>query len=368
MNQHKKLIMRLVLLSIAFIIVAQYNSFAQGCVAIRTTGGYCAAGAAAHSDSSASKWSLNINNRYFKSFRHFVGTVEQKQRLEEQTEVINYAYAADFAVTRTINKWWSFTVDVPVIANTRSSLYEHGGKKRHSTKSFGLGDIRVAAYRWLLDPAKMPKGNIQVGLGIKLPTGDYKVQDFFYTSDTTKALGPVDQSIQLGDGGTGFTTEINAYYNFNKHIGVYGNFYYLLNPREHNGVTSSRQNAPAASAILYGSATMSVPDQYMIRAGINLTAGNFTASAGVREERLPAKDLVGGSAGFRRPGYIYSVEPGVSYKLKAVTFYAFVPYAFKRDRTQSYADKSRTAITGVYAQGDAAFADYAVNIGCSINF
>lgn len=360
--------MRLILLSIAIVIVANYNASAQGCVAIRTTGGYCAAGSAAHTDNANSGWSLNINNRYFKSFRHFVGNVEQKQRMEEGSEVINHAYATDFAITRTFNKWWSVTVDVPIIGNGRSSLYEHGGKKRYSTHSFGLGDIRIAAYRWILDPAKMPKGNIQVGLGIKLATGDYKVQDFFRTSDTTKALGPVDQSIQLGDGGTGFTTEINAYYNFNKHIGVYGNFYYLLNPREQNGVVSSRQNAPAASAILYGSATMSVPDQYMIRAGVNYTAGNFTASAGFREERLPAKDLVGGSEGFRRPGYIYSIEPGVSYKLKKVTLYAFVPYAIRRDRTQSYADKKRTEITGVYAQGDAAFADYAINVGASINF
>jgi len=360
--------MRLIFLSFLLIVIAAYSSNAQGCVAIRTTGGFCTANAAAHADTATGKWALNINNRYFKSFRHFVGTAEQKQRLEEGSEVINYAYAADFALTHTINKWWSFTVDVPVISNTRSSLYEHGGKKRHSTKSFGLGDIRIAAYRWLLDPAKMPKGNIQVGLGIKLATGDYKYQDFFYTSDTTKALGPVDQSIQLGDGGTGFTTEINAYYNFSKHIGVYGNFYYLLNPREQNGVSSSRQSAPAASAILYGSSTMSVPDQYMVRAGVNLSAGNLTASLGVREERLPAKDLVGGSAGFRRPGYIISAEPGISYKIKKVTLYAFVPYALKRDRTQSYADKARTQITGVYAQGDAAFADYSVNIGCAFSF
>jgi hypothetical protein len=359
--------MRLILLA-AILFTLHYNAAAQGCVAIRSNGGFCTAGSALHTDTAFGKWSLNINNRYFRSFRHFVGTAEQKQRMEEQTEVINYAYTADFALTRTINKFWSLSIDVPVVSNARSSLYEHGGKKRHSTHSFGLGDIRLAAYRWLLDPAKMPKGNIQLGLGIKFATGDYKFQDFFYTSDTTKALGPVDQSIQLGDGGTGFTAELNAYYNFSSHIGVYGNFYYLSNPREQNGVSSSRQNAPAASAILYGSSTMSVPDQYMARAGVNLTAGKLTASLGVRDECLPAKDLIGGSAGFRRPGYVISLEPGVSYRMNRVNIYAFVPYALKRDRTQSYADKMRTQITGVYAQGDAAFADYSVNIGLGFRF
>lgn len=359
--------MRLIFLSVVLLVLFNCDATAQGCVAIRSNGGFCTANQGGHADTS-SKWSLNINNRYFRSFRHFVGTAEQKQRIEQGTEVINYVYNADFALTNNINKWWSVTLDLPYSSSTRSSLYEHGGKTRHSTSSVGLGDIRIAAYRWLLDPAKMPKGNIQVGLGIKFATGDYKVQDFFYTSDTTKALGPVDQSIQLGDGGTGFTAEMNAYYNFSSHIGVYGNFYYLSNPREQNGVSSSRQATPSATAILYGSSTMSVPDQYMIRAGANVSAGNFSASVGVRDECLPSRDIIGGSAGFRRPGYVISVEPGVTYKIKKVSFYAYVPWAVKRDRTQSYSDKLKTQMTKVYSQGDAAFADYSVTIGCAFRF
>ncbi|GAC1424755.1 MAG: hypothetical protein NVSMB7_00820 [Chitinophagaceae bacterium] len=359
--------MRVILFSLLLLVFCNDTSNAQGCVAIRTTGGFCTASQSGHSDTTA-KWVLNINNRYYRSFRHFVGAAEQKQRIAQGSEVINYVYNADFALTNNINKWWSFTVDLPVSSNTRSSLYEHGGKTRHSTRSFGLGDIRVAAYRWLADPAKMPKGNIQLGLGIKFATGDYKVQDFFYTSDSTKALGPVDQSIQLGDGGTGFTAEMNGYYNFSKNIGVYGNFYYLLNPREQNGVSSSRQNPASAYSLLYESSTMSVPDQYMLRAGINYTAKNLSLSIGARDECLPAKDLVGGSRGFRRPGYIISVEPGITYKINRISFYAFVPYALKRDRTQSYSDKLKTQMTGVYTQGDAAFADYSVNIGCAFRF
>jgi hypothetical protein len=31
-------------------------------------------------------------------------------------------------------------------------------------------------------------------------------------------------------------------------------------------------------------------------------------------------------------------------------------------------DKIRTGITGVYAQGDAAFADYAINVGLNFKF
>ena len=79
-------------------------------------------------------------------------------------------------------------------------------------------------------------------------------------------------------------------------------------------------------------------------------------------------DLIGGSKGFRRPGYILSVEPGITYNLKKMNIYAYVPVALKRNRTQSTSDKYQTKTTGVFTQGDAAFADYTVNIGCSVRF
>lgn len=351
-------------------LTTYHHAHAQGCVAIRSTGAMCMkpdAIADAHKG-----WQLNTSYRYFRSFRHFVGTEEQKERLEKNTEVINWQHSLDLALVRHFSSRWSLAMNLPIISNVRSSLYEHGGNNaknaRHKTRSFGLGDIRFTGYYWLFEPAKHPNGNIQVGLGIKLATGDYEVQDYFIKNDTTKVLGPVDQSIQLGDGGTGFTTEINAYYNFSKLLGVYGSFYYLLNPREHNGVSSARGSAPSATAVTYGSAVMSVPDQYMVRGGANLTIDQFTASAGMRMECVPSEDLIGGSMGFRRPGYVISVEPGVAANFKHFNAFATVPIAVKRDRTQSYADKQRTRITGVYAQGDAAFADYSINIGCSFRF
>jgi len=217
---------KLAILSITCLLLTHYAQ-SQGCVAIRSTGGFCTRDQALSHDST--KWLLSVSNRYFKSFRHFVGTEEQKQRIEQGTQVINHAYTLDLALFRNLKNGWSIGLDVPVISNARSSLYEHGGNgvknARHSTHSFGVGDIRFAVYKWLFDQSTMPKGNIQAGLGLKLPTGDYRYQDFFIKNDSTKVLGPVDQSIQLGDGGTGFTTEINAFYNFNEHFGVYGNFY-----------------------------------------------------------------------------------------------------------------------------------------------
>lgn len=341
---------------------------AQGCVAIRGAGGATCNMMDHMKNIDTSKWLFSTNTRYFKSFRHFVGKVEQPQRQELGTEVINHTFNMDFGLTRVLNKTWSVALYVPIIANTRSSLYEHGGTTRRETHSFGLGDVRVAGYAWLLDPAKHMNFNIQAGLGIKFATGDYKYQDRFYTSTGTTIMGPVDQSIQLGDGGTGFTTELNTYYAFSHKFNLYANFYYLLNPREQNGVSTQRGGTPSAATIANTSDVMSVPDQYLLRVGANYQAGKVTFSGGVRFECVPVYDLIGGSTGFRRPGQVLTVEPGITYTMKKCNIYAYMPIAVMRNRPQSVPDILKTQQTGVYSQGDAAFADYAINIGMSIRF
>ncbi len=371
-NQIKNVKMKKICLFILLVFIVQQSVQAQGCIAIRSTGVVCTK---PHEEGVMKGWQLNTSYRYFKSFRHFVGTEEQKERLEKNTEVINWQHSMDISLVRILNNRWSVAMNAPVISNKRSSLYEHYGNNssspvaRQNTKSFGIGDIRFIAYRWLFNPATATKGNVQLGLGIKLPTGDYKVQDFFHKlakdGSDSLVLGMVDQSIQLGDGGTGFTADINAYYNFSTKFSVYGNFYYLLNPREHNGV-SRRNGTPSASDLKYGTSTFSVPDQYMVRLGANYSLQQFGFSAGLRHECVPSKDLVGGSSGFRRPGYVISAEPGINYNFKKIMVYATAPIALKRDRTQSNADKLQTQATGVHRQGDAAFADYSVNIGVSI--
>jgi hypothetical protein len=287
--------------------------------------------------------------------------------VEQGTEVINHANGLEAGITRTINDRWSFALFVPILANTRSSLYEHSGKSRYETHSFGLGDVRFAAYRWLLNPAQHSKANVQIGLCLKLSTGDYKYQDYFYKNDSTKVLGPVDQSIQLGDGGTGFTLEANTFFHLSQHASLYANAFYLLNPREQNGVSTARGGVPSATNISYGLDVMSVPDQYMVRAGANYNINQFSFSAGMRMECVPVYDLLGGSNGFRRPGYVISVEPVIAYKVSKTQLYVSVPYAVQRDRKQSVPDKIRTKKTGTPFTGDAAFADYSINFGVAFS-
>lgn len=349
---------------IIFLLIAfaftRVEANAQGCVAIKGAPGICSR------PSNAKGWELNLNNRYFKSYRHFVGTKEQKHRVGEKSNVINHAYELDITATRIFNSRWSVSITLPVMAFSRSSLYEHDGMTRHFTHSFGIGDVRVSAYRWMFDPATAHKGNLQLGLGIKLPAGNYNYQDYFYKKADSSVLGPVDQSIQPGDGGTGLTLELNSFYNFSHRLGVYGSFFYLSNPREVNGTAATRGGPASPTAKKYNTDVMSVPDLFMVRAGASFMSGRFTFGGGVRAEGLPSQDLMGGSRGFRRPGYIISAEPSVTYVAKKTSFNLSVPYALKRNRTQSNSDRRRTADMGVHQQGDAAFADYLISAGMTV--
>jgi hypothetical protein len=348
-----------------FILLTQAKAFAQGCVAIRSTGGICAMNEHPDSNSSSAYWLYNNNGRYYKSFRHFIGKQEQFQRIAMHNNVINKVVTDDNTFTRVFNSRLSLSVDMPFADNSRSQV---SGTTRFSTHSFGMGDISATGLYWLFNPAKATKGNIQVGMGIKFATGADNYEDYFLNAATgVRTLQPVDQSIQLGDGGTGISVDVNAYYNFTPSFGFYGNFFYLANPRDVNGVETS---AAPASALKMAetSDVLSVPDQYLVRAGASLAVNKFDFSLGVRDDCLPVHDIVGGSDGFRRPGYILSLEPGATYRFKNIALYAYVPIAVIRDRTQSVPDIRATELTGVYTHGDAAFADYVVNVGITVKF
>lgn len=342
---------------------------AQGCVAIRGNGSFAVMEHPMLDSSvlSDKSWEFTTSYRYFKSFRHFKGSDEQKQRQVLGNEVINHQSTIDLNLTRNFDQFWSLSVGIPYLINTRSSLYEHGGKERHSSASHGIGDMRIVANRWLFDSHKTHKGNIQLGLGVKLPTGNDNYNSYFY--NVTPNERPVDQSIQLGDGGVGIIAEANGYLNFSKRFSGYTNLYYMANPRNTNGTRTYRETL---SATLANEAITSVPDQYLARLGINYMFGGrfsaLTVSAGARLEGVAVRDLIGKSDAFRRPGYVLSVEPSLNYSLKRFNIFASVPIALKRNRLQSVTDKENTITTGKYVIGDAAFADYSINIGASFKF
>ncbi|WP_422082170.1 hypothetical protein [Ulvibacterium sp.] len=355
------------LLFFLFSIVSIYLGNSQGCVAIRHFSS-CVGNNLESNLLSAGDLQIGVNYRYFKSFRHFRGTGEEPDRVTNNTEVINHAHAWDFFVTYGISDRFYASLTLPTVINTRSSLYEHGREERNITFSRGLADVRVGIGYWLFDLEKFHNGNLAIGLGVKLPTGNYNASDIFYNvgPEGGPQVRPVDQSIQPGDGGFGITMDFQFYQEVATDLFFYGGGFYLMNPRETNETRTFRETL---SPILENEAIMAVPDQYSLRMGLSRTISNgLFGSLGARFDCVTVKDLIGGNEGFRRPGNVLSIDPGISYVTNNFILNLNVPFAVRRERPQSITDKQTEALTGNPRNGDAAFADYVINMGISYRF
>jgi len=339
------------------------QGFSQGCIAVRPMAMSTGNPNSPTSMMKGGQFQFTAGYRYLHSYKHFVGTEEQKERVEKGTQVINDSHAFDFGLNYAVNPRLSFGVSIPYIDNDRSSLYEHYGnsveanpeQKRFHTKSRGVGDMRVSATYWLLNPMTHMKGNIAIGAGIKAPTGDANVQGDFHKLDKNKKeyiqRKAVDQSLQLGDSGWGYSIELQGYQTLFKNASVYFNGFYMFSPKEVNAATG-----------------LSVPDQFAGRLGVSysvLPKQGISFALGGRVEGLPAIDRIGNSEGSRRPGYIVSIEPSLILNTHHHSFVFAVPYAVVRNRIKSWSDMQDPA--GL-KHGDAAFADYLISATYAYRF
>ncbi len=363
---------KLIVVSCLFLFFTAYAQ-AQGCVAIRNLTGFGQFAQLGYKQTT-DKWSLDIDNRYFKAYRVLEGA-KNITPADLSSGLTLYEYTMNLELSRVMDKGWEVSLDMPVSANESKGALEHASGDVHSTHAYGLGDIRFTVYKWLLNTEVSHKGNIQFGLGIKFPTGNYQTEDYFYTSATDKSykeLAPVNVAIQLGDGGTGIVTQLNAFYIFNKVVGLYENFFYLISPKDVNGVASWPPGLlPPDAVTLFHETTYdvnSVPDNYSLRGGANFTFNRLVAVAGLRYEGAPAHDLVGQNDGLRRVGHIFSAEPGVNYKFKKSFLYGYVTLPVDRRTIETVEDKRQTAITGMYTITPGHFANYIVYAGYSFTF
>lgn len=357
-------------LSVLLLLLGLLNyseTFAQGCVAIR---GMSSCTAGSHEEGmTQGKFQITANYRFFRSFRHFRGDIEEKERVQHNTEVVNISHALDLGLTWQATSRISFAAFLPLLHNDRSSLYEHYGNSvtsnpdqaRFHTGTKGIGDLRISANSWIIDPVKMPKVNVMIGAGVKLPTGNKGVTGEFHRLDQEgidyTIIRPVDQSIQLGDGAVGVFFEAQGYASLGSRVGLYFNGFYLSNPKEHNGVVRNPQSQTIDPITGYFAAA----DQLAARLGANYALKKgISFTLGGRVEGVPSTDLIGSSKGYRRPGYVVSVEPGITYSKGKFSAFGSVPIAVYRNRTKSFADKQDP--TGK-AHGDAAFADYLISVG-----
>src|SRR5688572_9485032 len=379
--------MKKILVILLLIALTQVEVNAQGCVAVRQMGGMslCSTGG-----NNLSKGSLQVgtNYRYFHSWRHFVGREEQHERQttggghgpdgKELGNAVNiYSHAVDLSFSYGLTDRLQFNVVIPWVHNERSQVLRTNAKDtfRYSVYAKGLADVRFGVSYWVIDPAKAHKGNLMIGTNIKLKTGSWTETDDAPQADGTTKNVMMDQAIQPGDGGVGFSFELQGFTQLYKSLYGFANAYYLFNPKESNGSFKSPHAVGLTGYNIYA-----CPDQYFARAGVMSTvdkAHHLSLSLAGRIEGIRACDVLGGRGAYRRPGYVVAVEAGVSYSTGHHNISLFVPINVVRDRIQSAADIATQNLRNanitdisklVHVQGDAAFADYSLNLGYAYRF
>jgi hypothetical protein len=322
-------------------------------------------------------WNVAASHRWQYSDRHFVGDVDQVYRTQEGSQVINDVHVVDFAVSYAVTKRISATLSIPFQTATRSQAIRDtrrvGGASsplvnpspfpnpetgvaggavidRFETQASGLGDMKLLASAWLLDPETSKKQNISVGLGVLFPTGEKDSKDSFsvFATNAAGAYQPrseirnVDNSIQPGAGAWGLILDVSAFREIIPDLVAFAAFTYISTPEEDAGVWDGPNNTGRI---------WSVGDAYLARLGFGYTflpKYGLTFTLGGRIEGSPSSDLIGGSGGRRRPGYGVSIEPGLVFAKNNWTVSFTAPVALYRNREPD--------ATG--ASGDAAFADF----------
>jgi hypothetical protein len=287
----------------------------------------------------------------------------------------------DVAATYAVNERLNLTLEFPFQYGSRTNSDEHDGIHVHTMRAGGLGDIRLSASYWLLNPRKPAEQsttadgkevagytapvqyreyNISLGLGVKAPTGDDAASDYSFRP-TGAELRAVDPAIQPGDGGWGIILSGDAFAKVFKDTYAYVNGFYLINPRETNGVRTVNFDVPPFTHGDKGLMVDSVPDQSMVRGGLARPvwkAIGLSASLGARWEGIPAHDLIGGSDGWRLPGYSVSIEPGISVSRGKDNISITVPVAVYRYGITSVP----FARTHDPLGGIASFSDFQINL------
>jgi thiol-disulfide isomerase/thioredoxin len=298
-----------------------------------------------------------IAYRHVYSHVHFSGPTEQYYRQQLGTQVQSKTNIEDLMVTYQLTPRFSLLGTLPFLNASRRLENQYA-----TLHTAGIGDVSVGAQGWLRSPnsAKANTNNVQIGFSLLAPTGDDRQTDNVITTygSTVQSQQAPDYSVQPGGGAWGMIMQAQAFQNLGNQTIAYCNVNYVMtqggyhNFYTSHGGTSNGPPAPTPGMTQFDA----IQDQYMLEIGASHPAPlihGLGLTLAIRDEGVPARNLIGNDLGFRRPGFSINLTPGFIYTRGNSMLQFSVGKALIRDRTKSVPEK----INGTH-EGDAAFANY----------
>lgn len=239
--------------------------------------------------------------------------------------------AATYALTDRIN----ISADLPIVFNRFSALLPPLGPRppalRYDLLARGVGDLSLVTRSWLLDGNKHPLNNVALGVGLLLPTGNFRNQavygDVVGSPARKKPFGlPADLP---GQGGVGVVFDFQAYKTFVRrplrNATLFATGLYLAQPRNTLPTPSIYSGLGAQFVDPQGvqnALILSVADSWFLEGGIALPpvpgaraplVRGFRPVLAYRFEGTKQKDIFGRNDGYRNPGWLMAWEPGFIY-------------------------------------------------------
>jgi hypothetical protein len=269
------------------------------------------------------EWQIQGSFNRYTSSEPFTGSEIQQATIDAGMNPKTGGTSLNFQGAYAFNPKFNLTAEVPVILSSYWN-YPLGGIRREM-KTRGLGDIVLGGRVWLLNTKKSTKQNLALQVALRLPTGNSNYQVSFPNGAGLDIRSRAAKSdVQPGSGGVGLRLAVQGFRRFS-HFAVFGNALYLFSLKEQNDTNSimSTLNPGGPSAVPENVRYNAVPDSYLYHAGISAPVPGLkglSASFGGQMAGVPAYNILTGNEGYRQPGYIVTVNPGLSLSTKYATY------------------------------------------------
>lgn len=275
-------------------------------------------------------WQLNASLSQFATNNEYTGANLRTDLSAANTEVTEGSTSVDLEATYGVTHQLSATLDAPVTLNYHWSTVLAG--TRYEDTSRGLNDMTLSGRYWIFNCTRHTDQNIAFDLGVRMPTGNANSQWMF-----PNALGqdlaerPVFTGAQMGSGAWGIDLGMDGFKQFSK-FAIFGTGSYLFSLRGENHTYSltAAINPNGPTAVPENERYNSAPDSYLLHVGVAVPVHipvfpGLSALFAGRLQGVPVHNVFGPTVGFRQPGYMFTLEPGLNYDTKLATYSISVP-------------------------------------------